>query len=217
MISVFSTGAFEREGVPGQWAWRVLFEVAVNAITFGTKRAFQGFLRVTRKQLVELGLTAARFDLLSVLVKCRPGELCAPGVRQSAIRRMLGVTAPVITRMVRALETLGLVRRWREQDWDRRQVRVALTEAGEKCILKAREVMLPAASLMVLSAICFGQHHSANARFRHMDTLESYLRSLRGCFGDTASFYYPWGHPDDERWTQRTSSESRVLCRHSTL
>jgi len=170
---------------------------AVNAITFGTKRAFHGSLRVTRKELVELGLTAARFDLLSVLVKCRPGELCAPGVRQSAIRRMLGVTAPVVSRMVRALESLGLVRRWREQDWDRRQVLVALTEAGERCILKAREVMLPAVSRMVLRAICFGKHRSADARFRHMDTLESYLRSLRKRFGDTATFYYPWGHPDD--------------------
>jgi DNA-binding MarR family transcriptional regulator len=175
----------------------VLFAGAVNAITFGAKRAFHGFLRVTRKQLVEMGLTAARFDLLSVLVSCRPGELCADGVRQSTIRRMLGVTAPVVTRMVRALVGLGLVRRWREQDGDRRQVRVWLTEAGEKCILKAREVMLPAVSRMVYRAICFGKHRSADARFRNMETLESYLRSLRGRFRDTAGLYYPWGHPDD--------------------
>jgi DNA-binding MarR family transcriptional regulator len=132
MISVFSIGAPEREGRPGRRAWRVLFAGAVNAITFGTKRAFHGVLRVTRKQLAEMGLTAARFDLLSVLVKCRPGDLCADGVRQSKIRRMLGVTAPVVTRMVRALVGLGLVRRWREHDGDRRQVRVWLTEAGER-------------------------------------------------------------------------------------
>jgi len=169
----------------------------VNAITFGTKRAFHGFLRATRKQLVEMGLTAARFDLLSVLVRRGPRELRAPGVRQSAIRRMLGVTAPVVTRMVRALERLGLVRRWRERDWDRRQVLVELTEAGERCILNAREVMLPTVSRMVLGAICFGEHRSASARFRHMETLESYLSSLRGRFGDTAGLYYPWGHPDD--------------------
>jgi DNA-binding MarR family transcriptional regulator len=175
----------------------VLFAAAVNAITFGAKRAFHGFLRVTRKQLVEMGLTAARFDLLSVLVKCRPGELCADGVRQSEIRRMLGVSAPVVTRMVRALEELGLVRRWREHDGDRRQVRVWLTEAGERCILKAHEVMLPAVSRMVYRAICFGKHRSADARFRHMDTLESYLSSLRRRFRDTAGLYYPWGHPDD--------------------
>ena len=175
----------------------MLFAAAVNAITFGTKRAFHGFLRVTRKQLAEMGLTAARFDLLSVLVKCRPGELCADGVRQSEIRRMLGVTAPVVTRMVRALVGLGLVERWREQFGDRRQVRVGLTEAGERCILKARKVMLPAVSRMVYRAICFGEHRSADARFVHMDSLESYLGRLRGRFGDTAGLYYPWGHPDD--------------------
>jgi DNA-binding MarR family transcriptional regulator len=170
---------------------------AVNAITFGAKRAFHGFLRVTRKQLVEMGLTAARFDFLSVLVKCRPGEFCADGVRQSEIRRMLGVTAPVVTRMVRALEGLGLVKRWRELDGDRRQVRVWLTEAGERCILEAHEVMLPAVSRVVYRAICFGKHRNGDARFRHMDALESYLSGLRRRFGDTAGLYYPWGHPDD--------------------
>jgi DNA-binding MarR family transcriptional regulator len=175
----------------------VLFAATVNAITFGTKRAFHGFLRVTRKRLVEMGLTAARFDLLSVLVSCRPGELCTPGVRQSQIRRMLGVTAPVVTRMVRALEGLGLVQRWREQFGDRRQVRVGLTERGERCILKAHKLMLPAVSRMIYRAICFGEHRSADARFVHMDKLESYLGSLRGRFGDTAGLYYPWGHPDD--------------------
>jgi DNA-binding MarR family transcriptional regulator len=99
--------------------------------------------------------------------------------------------------MVRALEGLGLVERWREQYGDRRQVRVGLTAAGERCILKAREVMLPAVRTMVLRAICFGKHRSANARFVHMETLESYLKSLRGRFGDSARLYYPWGHPDD--------------------
>jgi len=175
----------------------MLWAATVNAITFGTKRVFHGLLRVTRKQLVEMGLTAARFDLLSVLVKCRHGELCAPGVRQSTIRRMLGVTAPVVTRMVRALEGLGMVKRWREREGDRRQVLVGLTEAGERCIVKAREVMLPAVSRMVYRAICFGRHRSADARFRHMDTLESYLSNLRGRFRDSATLYYPWGHPDD--------------------
>jgi len=197
MISVFSTGALEREGAAGSLGMAGALAASVNAITFGTKRAFHGLLRVTRKQLVEMGLTAARFDLLSVLVKCRHGELCAPGVRQSTIRRMLGVTAPVVTRMVRALEGLGMVKRWREREGDRRQVLVGLTEAGERCILKAREVMLPAVSRMVYRAICFGKHRSSDARFRHMDTLESYLSSLRGRFRDTATLYYPWGHPDD--------------------
>jgi hypothetical protein len=76
-------------------------------------------------------------------------------------------------------------------------VLVALTEAGEMCISKASKVMLPAMSRMVYRAICFGKHRSADARFRHMDTLESYLSSLRERFRDTARLYYRWGHPDD--------------------
>jgi hypothetical protein len=30
-----------------------------------------------------------------------------------------------------------------------------------------------------------------------MDQLEGYLRALRSDCGDTATLYYPWGHPDD--------------------
>jgi hypothetical protein len=30
-----------------------------------------------------------------------------------------------------------------------------------------------------------------------MDMLESHLHVLRRDFGDTATLYYPWGHPDD--------------------
>jgi DNA-binding MarR family transcriptional regulator len=169
----------------------------MNAITFGTKRAFQGFLRVTRRPLLDLGLTAARFDLLSAVFRSGRGYCGLAGTRQSDIRRMLGVTASVITRMVRALEGLGLVRRWREDDWDRRQIRVALTEAGERCVVQARKVMMRAIRRMVYMAICFGRHRNADARFRHMATLESYLRGLRVQFGDTARLYYAWGHPDD--------------------
>jgi hypothetical protein len=34
----------------------------MNAIAFGTKRAFHSFLRVTRRGFASVGLTAARFD-----------------------------------------------------------------------------------------------------------------------------------------------------------
>ncbi|HTQ43705.1 MAG TPA: MarR family transcriptional regulator [Polyangiaceae bacterium] len=135
--------------------------------------------------------------MLSTLVGSQQGNRGLAGRRQSEIRRALGVTAPVVTRMLRALEGMGLVQRWRERDWDRRQVRVALTEAGERCIEQARKVMLPLMKRIVHRAICFGQHRNADARFRHMETLESYLRELRAWFGDTARLYYPWGHPDD--------------------
>jgi DNA-binding MarR family transcriptional regulator len=169
----------------------------MNAITFGTKRAFHGFLRVTRKPLASMRLTTARFDLLSAVLTAHTEVWGCRGVRQSALRKRLGVTAPVVTRMLRALESLGLVARAREERGDRRQMRVWLTEVGQRCILEARSVMLRAMRRLVYVAICFGQHRDASKRLRHMDTLEGYLSSLRSQFGDTASLYYPWGHPDD--------------------
>ena len=80
----------------------------VNAIFFGLKRAYHGTLRVYRRALKSLGLTAARFDLLYVAREYRRN-----GVRQSTIRRELGVTAPTVSRMVSSLEALGLIRRER--------------------------------------------------------------------------------------------------------
>jgi DNA-binding MarR family transcriptional regulator len=169
----------------------------MNAITFGTKRAFHGFLRVTRKPLASIGLTAARFDLLWALLTARRAEWQSDGVWQSKLRKRLGVTAPVVTRMLQALEAIGLVGRAREECEDRRQVRVWLTDAGRRCILEAQSVMLRAMRRLVYLAICFGQHREASKRLVHMDTLEGYLRALRSTFGDTATLYYAWGHPDD--------------------
>ena len=143
-----------------------------------------------------MGLTAARFDLLSALLTAR-GDRRSWRVQQSDLRKTLGVTAPVVTRMLKALEAIGLVERAREELGDRRQVRVWLTDAGQRCILEARSVMLRAMRRLVYVAICFGQHWDASKRLVHMETLEGYLRSLRSNFGDTATLYFPWGHPDD--------------------
>jgi len=50
---------------------------------------------------------------------------------------------------------------------------------------------------MVFHAICFGQHRDWWQRVVHMDMLEGYLKVLRRHFGDRATLYYSWGHPDD--------------------
>jgi len=169
--------------------------VAMNAIAFGTKRAFHGFLRVTRKPFASLGLTAARFDMMSALWG---GPHVGPQrTRQSDLRRTLGVSAPVVSRMVRALEALGWVERRRERCPDRRQVLVRLTAAGEECIRTARGLLLRAVRRLVFEAICFGRHRDWGQRLLHMDRLEGYLKALRDDFGDIATLYYRWGHPDD--------------------
>jgi hypothetical protein len=89
------------------------------------------------------------------------------------------------------------VQRWRERRWDRRQIRVALAEAGETCILRARKVMLPVVRRLVHRGICFGRHRSADARFIDMSTLESLPNVLRERFRGARVALLPVGHPDD--------------------
>jgi DNA-binding MarR family transcriptional regulator len=167
----------------------------MHAIAFGTKRAFHGFLRVTRKPLAHLGLTAARFDMMHVLAgRCRQGD-SPRWVRQRELREQLGVTASVVSRMLKALEKLGLLRRFR--DGDRRQRIIELTDRGVACIRAARRMLLKGMHRVVCIAICFGKLRDANERFWRMEALESALDALRQDFADRARLYYPWGHPDD--------------------
>jgi DNA-binding MarR family transcriptional regulator len=164
----------------------------MNAIFFGAKRAFHGILRVTRRPLQSLGLTAARFDLLFTLLEGH----AAGSTRQSDLRRTLGVTAPTVSRMVRSLEQLGLVTRERSPYDDRRQRWVRLTDAGLQRIRHARRALLRAAKRLLCQAITFGKHRDPDECFFHMCTLESYLHGMREEYGDTARRLYPW-HPDD--------------------
>jgi DNA-binding MarR family transcriptional regulator len=175
----------------------LLRRAVMNAIAFATKRTFHGFLRVTRKALASLGLTAARFDMLSALYGDHDRfENDCQLISQRELRDELGVSASVVSRMVRALEALGLVKRERCLG-DRRQFWVALTDEGWECIRRAHRLLLRGVQRIVCDAICFGQSRDPHQRFIHMDALESYLRVLRRDFGDTAWLYYPWGHPDD--------------------
>ena len=80
-------------------------------------------LRLTRKAIKALGLTAARFDMLTAIWR-HPH-----GLPQSALRQELGVGRATISRMLGSLEDLGLVYR-RVADDDRRQRIVRLTPEG---------------------------------------------------------------------------------------
>jgi DNA-binding MarR family transcriptional regulator len=106
----------------------------MNANFFGLKRAFHGTLRITRRALAKLGLTAARFDLLYALP--HDPRRYDGGTWQSALRRTLGVSRPTVSRMLVSLEGLGLVGRERARD-DGRQYVVKLTSRGRALIRKA--------------------------------------------------------------------------------
>jgi DNA-binding MarR family transcriptional regulator len=162
----------------------------MNAIFFGLKRAHHGVLRVTRSALARLGLTAARFDLMYAVHERR-------GVRQRNLRRVLGVSAPTVSRMLASLEELGLLKRERAYGY-RRQQFVRLTKIGIRCIRRAirRLVHSGAAQLAVDSALCLTRWYDDTECFTAMQTCDSTLRAFRRAYRDFASLYYRW-HPDD--------------------
>jgi DNA-binding MarR family transcriptional regulator len=165
----------------------------MHSIMFGLKRAYWGSLKPTRKRLTKLGLTAARFDMLYILRRGHP-------TAQSSITRRLGVTPPVVSRMLKSLRELDLVTR--QRGWgDRREWIVALTARGRTTIRRAIDAFIHSrrAQHIVERAICpampAGPAREDAALFA-MDTLESLLDRLREGFRAGGTLYYPW-HPDD--------------------
>jgi DNA-binding MarR family transcriptional regulator len=176
----------------------VLWRAAVmHQIAFATKRTFHGFLRGTRKLLAAHGLTAARFDLLYALLEEGSLRDGLPSTYQSTLRARLGVTAPVVSRMLAALERLGWVTRVKDLVCDRRQRIVRMTEQGKARMVAARRVVLRSVERLVTGAICFLDPRDPGERLVNMDCLEGFLRVLRRDFADRATLYFPWGHPDD--------------------
>ena len=168
----------------------------MNEHFFSTKRAFHAVLRITRKPLKSFGLTAARYDLMHVLFEYGGRDPRACSIYQSALRRRLGVCKSVVSRMLRALEKLGLVKR-RRGAVDTRQRWVELTESGLKSFRDAKQCLMRASRRLLCLAICFGEHRDLDKCFQHMSMLEAYLHGMRAHYGDPAPLYlYTW-HPDD--------------------
>src|SRR3989442_7513805 len=91
------------------WDFWVGTRVAVwrrmNALFFAVRRADLAIFRHVRRLILRYGLTPARFDLMFTLLH---------GARhQTELAQILGVSAPVISRMLRSLVDLGLVKRYR--------------------------------------------------------------------------------------------------------
>ena len=163
----------------------------MNAIFFGCKRAFHSCLRLTRPWITRLGLTGARFDMLTAIRRYP----CGPFQRD--LREMLGVSRATISRMLRSLEELGLIQR-RRSDVDRRQLHVSLTAAGRNLLDRATAACIGTGivQLAVDSALTSGQAHDESLCLTQMDAAESILGRIRDAFGDVARLHYPW-HPDD--------------------
>ena len=160
----------------------------MDEVFFSLKRAFHASLRVTRRALAALGLTAARFDLLYAIYE---GE--EDGTPQRDLVGDLGVSAPVVSRMLKALEELGLVARW-TASMDRRCRWVRLTPEGLSRVrlLEWRCIRSGQAKLAVDAALAGKRWYSPSACAAATKSALEMLWGMRGAWGDTSRRYVRW-------------------------
>lgn len=150
------------------------------------KRAGLLSLAMQRKWLAPFGITPARYEMLFVIANTNAWMKKYHYVHQSDIWLMLGVTRVTVSKMLRALETLGFVRRERSVVSDRRQVIVRLTQKARGLLRRvARHIIRPGQVFLAIYSI-FGM------RDHDVGMFASYLIELRERFNDTARFHYPW-------------------------
>nr|WP_231402565.1 MarR family transcriptional regulator [Caenimonas aquaedulcis] len=95
------------------------------------RRAHQISAAVFEDECRELGLTPAQFGVLTILRS-------HPGMGQSSLARALGFDKVTVLRVLRGLETRGLVSRAPAPD-NKRNVSVALTAEGAAVLTRAQK------------------------------------------------------------------------------
>ena len=89
----------------------------MDTTIFSLKRAHHATLAFARRMLKEFGITPARYDLLRIVEGTFAGS-----IEQMNLVRILGVSAPVVSRMVKQLVELGLVEHYRYEECPRIKV-----------------------------------------------------------------------------------------------
>lgn len=173
----------------------------MHTVFFGLKRAHHSVLRTTRRAFAQLGLTAARFDLLYAVHERTP-------FGQVDLCQALGVSAPTVSRMLTSLEEQGLIRR-EVGCPDRRSRVVTLTDAGFRCVEEAICSLMDwgTAQLLVDSALCPDQWQDEGACGRASKMLEDAVDAIRFAFGDVADLYRPWTPDRDEDYPTVTEQD----------
>jgi DNA-binding MarR family transcriptional regulator len=107
------------------------------------------------------------------------------------MRRLLGVTAPTVSKMLRSLQKLGLVKRER-YSLDGRERVVELTQAGLRRMQAAHDELVAsgAAQLALDCALAFPKQHDPRACGSAMRIVDWFLERIRLQFRDSASLSY---------------------------
>jgi DNA-binding MarR family transcriptional regulator len=164
----------------------------MNHFVYATKRAYYGMLRAVRAPATSVGITAARFDMMYAIFGSYGGQ-----IHQAALARKVGVSVPVVARMLRSLEQLGYVLRERSRV-DRRKIFVGLTKAGRRCFLRARLVLMCTGLVDLAIDSALGEERWFDEAYTldQKDRLDVVLTRLREAFWAGGQLYYPW-HPED--------------------
>lgn len=155
----------------------------MHPMFFGIKRVHLRTLAVSRTLLAEFLLTPARFDLMRVV------ELHSDGIVQRNIQYLLGVSAPTVSRMLKALELLGMIRRKRREA-DRRCVDVHITEVGRYFVGLARDELIE--SGIAQRFALRGLARKPRTARPQLTLLQRFLSSIRKAYGDSPLFPHPW-------------------------
>jgi DNA-binding MarR family transcriptional regulator len=172
----------------------------MHAIFFGVKRVHIEAVRLTGHIIRMSALTPARFDLMRLV------QLHPDGLHQSVVPWLLGVTAPVVSRMLKALQKLGFVEREKDQA-DGRCLIIRITERGKVAVgmakqetLVNREAERTAARVVTADRRLVSKTPQereeiiAGAR-RELATFDSLLLSIRHALFDRAPYHHPWQVP----------------------
>jgi len=159
---------------------------AMHHTMFLLKRAGLLSIALQKKWLAPYGITPARYEMLFVISHINKWLKKEHFVHQRDIRRALGVSAVTVSKMLRALEQLGFVRRRPSLGWDRRQVIVELTRKARGLLRKVRERVIRPGHVFVAIYSMFRMEGE------HVGTFAMYLDWLRTRLRDTATFHYPW-------------------------
>ena len=139
------------------------------------------------------GLTPARYDMMyAIRHHWRNGRIV-----QSVLREVLGVAAQTVSKMVGALEKLGLVVRTKGAYGDKRQREVALTAEGKRRIEAATAAMNDDGDVdQVVAAVVSREPLDAGVTFQALEAIEESFRVILSRTGDQSSLHYAW-HPED--------------------
>ncbi len=163
--------------------------MVLDTVIFTLKRASLKTQRAGHEFTKEFGLTPARFDLLYTLKEFSDTFPQNIAMTQRELRDVFGVTAPVVSRMLRSLEKLRLVWRGRRSHELRTSRPVRLTAYGLALIRRAAKRILNNGRVRRLTTRALHVPHTCRAQ----DSAERYelletLNRIRHFFHDTASY-----------------------------